>query len=296
MQNLFSKKGIEAVGLIFVSLAACFYVFFITPPKDFPENSIFTVEEGMGLEQLAQELESENIVRSSLWFRIFAILSGGERGMKAGDYLLEEEENVVTLAWRIAGADHRIETVKITIPEGFTNEEISELFDKRFLKFNHAEFLELAPQGFLFPDTYFIEVGATASSTIKLLKNNFINKISKLEKEIKTSGHSLSEIVNVASIIESEVRTTRDRGLVSGIIWRRLKIGMPLQVDSAMETYERRGLPAEPISNPGIESIVAAIHPISSNYLYFLTDKKGTAYYAKDFDGHQTNRELYLNK
>ncbi len=296
MEKLFSRQGFEALGLFLIAVLVGVYVFFITPPTNFPKSSIFTVEEGMGLDELGQELYSKHIIRSPIWFRIFGISVGGERGMKSGDYFLPEAENAFSIAWRIAHAEHKIEVVKITIPEGFTNQEISELFNQKFLKFNHQEFLSLAPQGFLFPDTYFIEVGATASSTIKLLKNNFILKTEKLTKEIKASGHSLEEIITVASIIESEVRTNKDRVIVSGILWKRLKIGMPLQVDSSPETYERKGLPEEPISNPGIESIVASIHPVSSPYLYFLTDKKGVVYYGKTFDEHQTNRALYLNK
>ncbi len=285
---------ISILGL--VAILVFVYVFLITPPEKFPQNSIFTVQEGIGLDQLANQLETKDIIRSPLWFRIFAISVGGERGMKAGDYYLSDKENVFTLAWRIARAEHDIETVKITIPEGFTNKQISDLFDERFLKFDHREFLFLAQQGYLFPDTYFIEVGATASSILKLFKNNFELKTAKLDKEIKVSGHSLDEIINMAAIIESEIRTDKDRKIVSGILWKRLKIGMALQVDSAPETYKTKGLPQIPVSNPGLESIIAAIHPTSSSYLYFLTDKKGNAYYAKTFDEHQTNRELYLNK
>jgi UPF0755 protein len=250
----------------------------------------------MNLDQLANELQTKHIIRSPLWFRIAAISAGGERGMKAGDYYFVGPESVFTVAYRIALGERDIETVRITIPEGFTNGQISGLFDKRFLKFDHNMFLSLAPQGYLFPDTYFLEVGTTASSTIKLLRNNFDNKTAKLGSLIKSSGHSLDDIIIVASIIESEIRTNSDRQIVSGIIWKRLKIGMALQVDSSPETYKHTGLPLIPISNPGLESIVAAIHPISTSYLYFLTDKKGNVYYAKTFDEHQKNIVLYLNK
>ncbi len=296
MDIIYTKKGWQALGLVFLAILISAYVFFITPPDNFPKNSIFTVEEGINLDQLANELETKHIIRSPLWFRMSAISVGGERGMKAGDYYFEREQNVFTVALRIATANRGIETVRITIPEGFTNQEISDLFDQRFLKFDHQEFLSLAPQGFLFPDTYFIEVGATASSTIKLLRNNFDNKTFKLSTEIKNSNHNLNDIIIMASIIESETRTSKDRSIVSGILWKRLKIGMPLQVDSSLETYNHRGFPKEPISNPGLESIVAAIHPTASSFLYFLTDKKGKVYYAKTFDEHQTNRALYLNK
>ncbi len=296
MEDHRTRRILEVSILCIVAIFVLVYVFFITPPNNFPSGTIFTVEEGIGLDQLGQGLKSRDIIRSPLWFRISAISVGGERGMKAGDYFFEKSESVFVVAYRIARAKHDIETVKITIPEGFTNKQISDLFDSRFLKFDHQEFLSLAPQGYLFPDTYFVEVGATASLVIKLLRNNFESKIIKLELEIKKSGHSLEEIINMASIIELEIGTDKDRGLVSDILWKRFEIGMALQVDSAMETYKLRGFPREPISNPGLEAIVAAIHPTPSPYWYFLNDKKGTAYYGRTFDEHQTNRELYLNK
>jgi UPF0755 protein len=296
MDNLPTKKSWQIGIVSAITILVLVYVYFIAPPNDFPKNTIFTVPDGVGLDQLALQLKDKHFIRSAVWFRIAGITAGGERGMKAGDYFFSTEESVFTVAYRIASAQHNIETVKITIPEGFTNKEISDLFNIKFLKFNHAEFLILAPQGYLFPDTYFIEVGATASSTIKLLRNNFDTKISKLNMDIKTSGHSLNDLITTASIIESEVRTDVDRKLVSGILWKRIKIGMALQVDSAPETYDHRGLPTSPVSNPGIESIKAAIYPTASSYLYFLTDKSGNVHYAKTFDEHQRNRELYLNK
>lgn len=296
MDIISKKKLIQIAGLGVGAIFICIYVFFITPPDNFPQNSIFTVQEGIGLDQLAKELQSEHIIRSPIWFRIAAISLGGEHNMKAGDYFLKSGQNVFTLALRIVSARHDIETIRITIPEGFTNKQISSLFDSRFLKFDHEEFLKLAPQGYMFPDTYFMEIGSTASSTIKLLKNNFINKTSGLNDEIKKSGHSLDEIINVASIIEAEVRTDTDRRIVSGIIWKRLKLGMPLQVDSSPDTYKHKGLPSTPISNPGLQSIVAALEPTSTSYLYFLTDKSGKTYYSKTFEEHQKNIALYLNK
>ncbi len=297
MFDIFStKKGWQAIALFLVAIFLAIYVFYIVPPDDFPHNSIFSVEEGISLDQLANKLQAEHFIRSPIWFRISAITIGGEHDMKAGDYYFGGQENVFVIAYRIASARHDIETIRITIPEGFTNEQISNLFDKRFLKFDHKLFLSLAPQGYLFPDTYFIEVGATASSTIKLLKNNFVYKTAKLETDIKSSNHTLDDIINVASIIESEIRTNDDREIVSGILWKRLKIGMPLQVDSSPETYLHRGLPIKPISNPGLESIEAALHPRTTSYLYFLTDKAGKVYYAKTFEEHQKNRALYLNK
>jgi UPF0755 protein len=120
----------------------------------------------------------------------------------------------------------------------------------------------------------------------------------------------------MASLLEREANTAKDRRIVAGILWERLKIGMPLQVDavfsyilekdayaplfedlkieSPYNTYLYRGLTPTPIGNPGIDAILAAAEPTKTKYLYYLTGKDGHMYYATTFAGHQSNREKYL--
>ncbi len=281
---------------IFYFLALVFVLFLwrITPPISFPAGAIITIEEGTGLHKLAQKLEADRVIRSSFWFRIAAIVLGGERNMQAGQYSMKNPQNSFVIAWRIVKGRHGIETIKLTVPEGFTIEKISNLFDRRFQFFDHISFLASAPEGYLFPDTYFIPVTATASSTIKLMNDNFKRKISPLEPEIKNSLKTLDEIVIMASLLEGEAKLEEEREIASGILWKRLKIGMPLQVDIERKTYEFPGLPEAPINNPGLVSIKAALHPVDSPYLYFLTDKDGKMHYARTFDEHKTNIDKYL--
>ena len=69
---------------------------------------------------------------------------------------------------------------------------------------------------------------------------------------------------------------------------------MPLQTDAAPETYKVKGLPKNPISNPGLEAINSAINPQNSSYLYYLHDKDGNIHYAKNFEEHKANKLKYL--
>lgn len=185
-------------------------------------------------------------------------------------------------------------SIRITIPEGFDNKDIANLFDIRFKYFDHQIFIENAPQGYMFPDTYYVGLYSTASTTIELLKSNFDRKIFPYTQEIINSKHSLKEIVIMASIIEAEVKGSADRRIVSGILWERIKTNMPLQVDSSPETYRHTGFPSSPLNNPGLDSISSAIKPTPSAYLYFLTDKNGIMHYAKTFDEHKANKAKYL--
>ena len=282
--------------ILFVGIVLFVIIFFPTiSPFSFPSGSIVTVPEGIGLYTLAERLKQDRVVRSPFWFRVVAIVLGGERDMKAGQYLMSRPQNVFIIAWRVSRGDYDIETVKLTIPEGFTVEKISTLFDRRFTFFNHTDFLARAPEGYLFPDTYFIPVTATASSTIKLLSDNFTHRISPIIPDIESSGRTLEEIITMASLLEAEAKTREDREMASDILWKRLKLGMPLQIDSEMGTYEFIGLPENPINNPGIVSIEAAIHPTSTPYLYFLTGKDRKMHYAKTFNEHKENIIKYLS-
>lgn len=300
------------LGLVLVVAAARM----ITPPTPFPSGAIVTVEEGAGLYKLSEKLGEEGVIRSPFWFRAGAILLGGERLMKAGQYYMEGPESPFLIAWRILHGRYNLETIKLTIPEGFTVKKISSLFDERFSLFDNATFETAAPEGYLFPDTYFMPVTATASSTIKIMRDNFIRKIFAVMPEVEKSGQTLEEIVTMASIIEAEANNQKDREIVSGILWKRIKNGMPLQVDatfvyvngkttaelttedlkidSPFNTYVKLGLPPHPISNPGIESIQAALNPTTTPYFYFLTGKDGNMYYSRTFDEHVANKQKHL--
>lgn len=306
-----------AIGGVLILFLLVIYLATVAPPRDFPTGEIITVEEGSGLLEVAGKLKEDNAIRSTFWFRIAAIVLKGERTMRAGDYYLPEPQNALTIAWRVVRGDHALERVRITIPEGFNVKKISALFtEDKFIFFDNKEFEMLAPEGYLFPDTYFIQINATATSTIRLLRDNFIRKIFPVMPEIEKSGRTLEEVITMASIIENEANTQEDREIISGILWKRIQMGMPLQVDAAFayvngkttaelttedlaisspyNTYVNRGLPPTPISNPGLESIYAAVHPTTTPYLYFLTGDDGKMYYSKTHDEHVEKKQKYL--
>ena len=148
-------------------------------------------------------------------------------------------------------------------------------------------------EGYLFPDTYFFPPSATADSIVEMVRKNFDDKVAPLMDDMSASGHSLFEVVTMASIIEKEANDDTGRRLVSGILWRRLALKMPLQVDAAPDTYKHQGFPPEPIANPGLDALDAAIRPTKSDYLYYLTGRDGLMHYATTFTGHQANLRHY---
>ena len=169
----------------------------------------------------------------------------------------------------------------------------------------------------MFPDTYFFRPGESTEAILSVFDNTFHNKINKIQKEITASGHTLAELLTMASILEKEASKTKDRREIAGVLWQRIKTGMPLQVDavfpyilgkntfqlnlddlktdSPYNTYKYKGLPPGPINNPGIDSILAAATPIKSKYVYFLSDKSGNFHYAVTYAQHLANKKKYLD-
>ena len=111
----------------------------------------------------------------------------------------------------------------------------------------------------------------------------------------KTIGFKITpEAVVMASLLEKELITKEDKKIASGILWKRLRVGMPLQVDVYLWTYENYGLPEKPISNPGLESIEAALNPKESPYFYYLSTPEGKTIFSRTLDEHNLARAKYL--
>lgn len=185
-------------------------------------------------------------------------------------------------------------------------------------------------QGFLFPDTYELSKDVTASSLVQEMLTNFESKITpQMTADMQAKNLTMSDVIILASIIEKEVgrnktnitqqdltTMSQERRLVASVFYNRLNIGMPLEsdatvnyvtgksdpsvsiddtkIDSPYNTYKYKGLPPTPISNPGLDSIMAAIYPTKSDYLYFLNAPDGTAYFAKTLAEQNANKQKYL--
>ena len=173
-------------------------------------------------------------------------------------------------------------------------------------------------EGYIFPDTYKFSKDATPEGILKKILSNTENKFDEeLREEAKKQGKTVFEILTMASILEREVSTPEDFQIVSGIFWRRIAIGQALQSDATLEyvlktrdfqhsfeqtridspynTYINKGLPPGPVSNPGLETISAALRPKKTNYLYFLTDPNNlkNTVYSVTFEEHVKNKQKY---
>jgi len=313
------EKNLKRIIAFLVAFVVAMFVSVaVSAPADFPRDKVVTVGEGESLQQITTELTDARVIRSSFIFRSAVILLGREKKVVAGDYLLDKKQDALTLAWRFAFGKTDIALVKITIPEGWNSKQISAYLTTHLPNLDEAKFLDIAGrnEGYLFPDTYFVSPLVTPEALVTKMQNNFFQKVESVP-EIKSFGKPFYDIVIMASILEEEARTTADRQIIAGILWKRLATGMPLQVDctvayatcggdlsqlsaadlkvnSPYNTYIYKGLPPTPIDNPGLDALTDAVTPTTTNYLYYLSDKNGVMHYAVTFAEHQKNVAKYL--
>lgn len=314
------KKFFIIIVLAIISALGIFYYFSIRPPADFPSNSIYSVEEHRTLSEIAGEARKSRVIKSALMLKVLTTLFSGNKGVISGDYVLNKKENIFQIAQRFAKGDYRLSAVKVTVQEGLNIYDIANLLSKKndLRNFNQQEFIRLAKdkEGYLYPDTYFFLPNAKAKKVIETMEGNFENKVASIQKDVKRFGKTFEEVLTMASILEKEVPKTEDRKIVAGILWKRIKMEMPLQVDavfpyitrrkggtitradlkidSPYNTYLNKGLPPGPISNPSLDAIIAAINPKETKHLFYISDRKGITHFAATLEEHNNNIDKYL--
>ncbi len=313
-RDLFEKAGINLIawgGVLYI-----IFTLFFAAPVGFPTGAYIPIDEGSSLRTIAEKFEERGVVGNAQLFEWTVRLLGDDKHIPAGYYFFSRQENLVWVAMRLLSGDFQVDPVRITIPEGSTVAEISKTLVQKLPDFNRREFVERAREGYMFPDTYFFRPGQSTETMLSVFDNNFRAKTFSIQKQLTASGHTQGELLAMASILEKEASKTKDRQMIAGVLWHRIDIGMPLQVDavfpyimnkntfeltlddlafdSPYNTYKYKGLPPGPINNPGLDSILAAATPVKTKYIFFLSDKNGVFHYATTYAQHMAYRKQYL--
>lgn len=343
------KKFLLGVVIILFFLflgRICFRLYWVSPAKDSPFLS-FEISEGQTLPVTIKELQKSGLLNNPYIFKWYLKKEKLDKKIQIGIFGLQPNLSIRSLAKIIT--DPEAAVIKLTFPEGwnlrdyahylenqslFMAEELNELVG--FPAVDYKEIKDFPPlknfvdkfyflkdksdrvslEGYLFPDTYRFKKNIKLLEIVETLLKNFGDKINPYMAEINNQHKSINEIVIAASLIEAEAKTESDRRLISDIIWRRLDVGLPLQLDSTVNyitgnkkpaislaeqtieslfnTYKHTGLPLGPIDNPGLQSILAAIYPEHNDYWFFLTGKDGQMHYAKNLKEHNENKRKYL--
>lgn len=324
-RNIFTIRFIAVLsGVFIISFTTLVLLFAYLPyqSKDREPKSLI-IENGEGLSTIASKLKEHDLIRSKFFFKWLSIALGNIRSYKKGEYLFEGEYSAVELAKVLK--EGRTVMVSVTFPEGFRiSEMISVLNQKGFtnttlgegkkknilwldkkIKSKNIDTLE----GFLFPDTYKFSKDTSQSAIINKMVKTFFEKIpSEYELLAQKAGLSYYEAVILASIIEKETGVAAERKLISSVFHNRLRLNMKLQTDPTViygiknfdgnltrrqlrtktpyNTYTNYGLPPTPIANPGLESLLAAVSPANSDYIYFVAKGDGTHEFSKNYRDH----------
>lgn len=323
--------GLGVVVACFALTAAYYLIYLNAPASKNATEKTFIITKGDGVRKISANLEKEGIISQDLTFMVYLKLSRLSSSIQAGEYKLSGSMSPLTIADILTKG--RVSSKKITIPEGWTIDDISTYLEKQGVarksdfiaatqKSYNYDFLADKPvsqdlEGYLFPDTYQLSATANAEDIVKMMLDNFGQRLTpSIRASIKGSGMSTYEVVTLASIVEREVSKPEDRKVVAGIFLNRLNTGMALEscatiqyilksneerfsyeqtrVESPYNTYIHAGLPMGPIGNPGTDSIQAVLFPEKTDYLYFFS-AKGTTYYSKTLEEHEAKIARYLD-
>ncbi len=331
------KRGVFWYVMLFcigLLVGIIVWIFIISlPPKHFKPGTMITVYSGMTIRELASVAQNNQLIRSSLWFRVIMSSRWKGKPIVTGDYLLEKPEHVFSIARRFVRGSYGNSRIKITFPEGITRYEMADILSQKIPEFRRDVFLQetVSQEGYLFPDTYYFFRTQSVDQIITKLQDQWNMVMRSFQDMFQTSENpkdattivsyggkvrTAAEIITMASILEREANNAEEARVVAGILWKRMEKGLPLQVDatfkytlgktsseltmndlqkdSAYNTYTRTGLPAGPIGNPGKMMISAALNPVDSPYWYYLHDDQGTIHYAEMYQEHLKNKEKYL--
>jgi UPF0755 protein len=295
------------------------------------------INQGDNALDVGEKLDGNNVISGKYFLAFYLWKSGQLHNIIAGAYEFTPGLKIPEVAKIITGGEVKTQRVKLTFPEGWTAKQMAERIKAN--GFSDTDFLSIVKnpsqnvidsfpilaqipkgqslEGFLFPDTYYFVKDATAEDIVVKMVKNFSQRISdNMLTDIAGQKKTLFEIITMASIVETEVKTDDDRKIVAGLFWKRIADGQRLQSDATLEyvlqtnvfqhtlddlqydspynTYKYAGLPPGPVSNPGISAITAAIYPIDSPYYYFLSDPKtGKTVFSKTFEEHVANKNKF---
>lgn len=310
------RTTIIALTLIFFGWFVYYSV--IAAPASFPSGRLVTVEEGQPVSELALSLEGQGVIRSPLALKMAIRFMGSDKTVRAGDYLFKEPRTVLSVARALSQGAFGLEPIRIRVREGAMVKDMADLFAKDLQRFNKERFIEEATplEGYLFPDTYFFLPNATEDTVIQTMYNNFQLKYETIADQIDAFGKPLHEVITMASLLEREAEIYQDRRMIAGVLWKRIEIDMPLQVDAAFlyflgrttfdltltdlkndspyNTYKFKGLPPGPIGSPSLAAIQAAVTPVKHDYLFYLADRNYVTHYSKTYAEHLRKKRLYL--
>lgn len=283
------------------------------------EEKVVMISSGMGVSAIADKLEEEKVIETSLLFKLAARVHPDQSYLKAGEYEFYPHMSMASVLQKIKEGE--VVDRRITVREGLTSYQIVEILkDEKALT---GDIQAVPSEGSLMPDTYHFTKGETRTGKIEQMQSAMIAAIDELwpKRQEGLPFKTKEEAIILASIVEKETGVGLERAKVAGVFINRLKKGMLLQtdptviyaitkgkvqdkgkgplgrrllrkdleIDNPYNTYKYAGLPPGPIANPGKASIEAVLNPEEHDYLYFVADGTGGHAFGKTLAEHNRN-------
>lgn len=301
-------------------------------------GEVYTVSKA-DIGRITDQLKEEGLINYKFLFRLYAWFSNADTKITAGTYELDTQMDYRALVVNMGSSSATRQTIDVTIPEGYTTDQIFQLLEEHGVSTVEAlqdmaatwpykwSFLQDIPlgdhrrlEGYLFPDTYTFYLGEDPKYILNKMLLRFDEQMSQYyDRFTEESTYTLHDIVILASLIEKETDGD-DYKTISSVLYNRLEntaaetagflqIDATLvyinggrapttadkEIDSPYNTYLYKGLPAGPISNPGMASLFAALEPDSTGYYYYaLNPSTGKHEFSRTYDEHM-NRLASFN-
>jgi len=322
LKKILVSLSIVSVVLCLI-FAVALYNFANSPSSDAESFSILDIKPGMTLRQVTGQLESLQLVSNRSTFLLLTYIQGKQDQIRAGEYRLSPTMPPQEILSVITEGRSILHT--LTIPEGYHILEIAKSLEdagladgKTFIQEtrNPSLLQELnlpvdTLEGYLYPETYRFSKNTTEQQMVRKMVDTFKARAytPELLEKAKSLNMTFHEVVTLASLIEKETGLASERELISSVFHNRLRKRMRLQtdptviyamaaqfdgnirkkdlkIDSPYNTYVHKGLPPGPIASPGLESILAALSPVSSNKLYFVSRQDGSHEFSSNLEDH----------
>jgi UPF0755 protein len=304
-----------------------------TPMSSSSEPVVFTIESGAVPSQVGDDLHAVRLIRDRTAFDLYLRFTGAGANFEAGTFQLNRN---MTMAQIVDALQHgKSNQVRVTLREGLPLREQAKAVEASGLG-KGADYLAIAAEptwatsfdflssrpakakppleGYLFPDTYFVEPGDVRGLVKAQLTQFGVVFDASLRAQIAKStanrpAETVEAIVILASMVDREADTSSDRGNVCSVYYNRLERKIPLGVDATLlyglgrltpeptfaelqlnspyNTRKHVGLPPGPIGNPGKAALLACINPPKTSFLYYFTDRAGKTHFEtnqQDFE------------
>jgi len=303
-----------------------------SPPASGQKTELF-VQPGVNTRQIATLLKEKSIVRSALLFRLYIRFLAVDQRLKPGQYSFSGNETLNEVIFKLLRGS--LQTVSVTIPEGLTIKQVAAILEESGIC-TAAAFIEAvsdpgligkvfstwnlipAPEGLVFPDTYYFNRPTPAPQAAERMLRLMKHQIDRIFVTPLPAGLTQYQGCILASIIEEEAALADERPLIASVFYNRLTRQMKLEscatvlyalgshknrilfedlkIDSPYNTYLYPGLPPTPIANFGTSALAAVAAPAVSDYLFFVSDGKRGHNFSSTINEHNRLRHQFYQK